>query len=155
LIEQCTNICNEPDQSNPIIIILLTSKNRFGARIDVDRIQRKLVEKFPGKIVTIVDACQDGQSFEYVDIILYSKRFTQTGAVCLINKGLTKKYGRLKQSMAMVTSFPISILAQVRDAILIRSKFSASFLLIIFVYVSIILVICQHQYDQRRHSVWY
>jgi hypothetical protein len=115
LIEQCTNICNELNQSNPLIIILLTSKNRFGARIDVDRIHQKLFQIFSNKIITLVDACQDGQSFKYVDIILYSKRFTQTGAVCLIKKKLIEKYGNLKQNMALVTSFPISILAQVSD----------------------------------------
>jgi hypothetical protein len=113
LIEQCTNICNKMNQSDPMIIILLTSKNRFGARIDVDRIHQKLVEKFPKKIVTLVDACQDGKAFEYVDIILYSKRFTLTGAVALINKQLTEKHKRLKKSMALVTSFPVNILAQV------------------------------------------
>jgi len=31
LIEQCTNICNKVNQSDLLIIILLTSKNRFGA----------------------------------------------------------------------------------------------------------------------------
>jgi hypothetical protein len=112
LIEQCTNIC-KANKSDPMIIILLTSKNRFGARIDVDQIHQKLIEKFPNKIVTLVDACQDGQKFTYVDIILYSKRFTLTGAVALINKQLIEKHNRLKKNMALVTSFPVNILAQV------------------------------------------
>jgi hypothetical protein len=113
LIEQCKNICNQSKESNPLIIILLTSKNRFGARIDVDRIHQKLTEQFQNQIVTFVDACQDGQSFENVDIVLYSKRFTQTGAICVIKKRLIEKYGHLKQNMTIVTSFPINILAQV------------------------------------------
>jgi len=127
LIEQCTNICNKVNQSDPMIIILLTSKNRFGARIDVDRIHQKLVEKFPKKIVTLVDACQDGKAFEYVDIILYSKRFTLTGAVALINKQLTEKHKRLKKNMALVTSFPVNILAQVsvKDATLNRFSYTS------------------------------
>ncbi|UJR17772.1 hypothetical protein I4U23_004670 [Adineta vaga] len=112
LTEQCNNICNRRNQTNPLIIILLTSKNRFGARIDVDRIHRELFKAFPGKIVTIVDACQDGQSYQDADVIIYSKRFTTTGAICLINKRLSKEHNELRKNMMLPTSFPVNILAQ-------------------------------------------
>lgn len=94
----------------------------MGARIDVEEIHQKLFERFSGKIVTFVDACQDGQSFQHVDIILYSKRFSITGAIGLINKRLIEKYDHLKQSMALMTSFPVNILAQmcINDEILNR-----------------------------------
>ena len=122
LRDQCANILNEVNQSQSLIIILLTSKNRFGARIDVDHIHQKLHGKFPGKIVTLVDACQDAQFFESVDIILYSKRFTTTGAIALLNKRLVKEHEALRQNMKLITSFPVNILAQVcrHDSILSR-----------------------------------
>lgn len=122
LTDQCANILNEVNQSQSLIIILLTSKNRFGARIDVDHIHQKLQGKFPGKIVTLVDACQDAQFFESVDIILYSKRFTTTGAIALLNKRLVKEHETLRQNMKLITSFPVNILAQVcrHDTILNR-----------------------------------
>jgi len=113
LIEQCKNICKRMDKSHPLIIILLTSKNRFGARIDVDKIHQQLVNKFSGKIVTLVDACQDAQSFQDVDVILYSKRFTINGAIGLVNKRLIKEHDQLRKNMTLGVNFPVSILTQV------------------------------------------
>ncbi|CAF1334285.1 unnamed protein product [Adineta ricciae] len=112
LVQECRNVCNRMRSSNPLILILLTSKNRFGARIDVDRIHQQLHQHFPNKIVTLIDACQDGQSFHNVDIIIYSKRFTTTGAIGLVHKRLSKEHNELQKNLTLGTSFPVSILAQ-------------------------------------------
>ncbi|CAF2760765.1 unnamed protein product [Rotaria sp. Silwood2] len=114
LQEQCSNICNSTNQPHPLMLILLTSKNRFGAYIDVDRIHQVLNERFPGKIVTLVDACQDAHPFQNVDIIVYSKRFSTTSAIALVSQRLLKKYPELRTRMAPRTNFSIELLAQVR-----------------------------------------
>jgi hypothetical protein len=110
LKQRCSKIYSE--QSKPIIIIILTSKNRFGHRIDVDFIHTELTQRFP-TIVTIVDGCQDGQAFTEVDIVIYTKRFTTTGAIGLVNKIFLSKNSLLRKRLTVGTNFPIGILAQV------------------------------------------
>ena len=102
----------ENNRKKPVIIILLTSKNRFGHRIDVDLIHSDLTKDF-SNVVTIVDACQDGQSFREVDIILYTKRFAATGAVGLVNQLFLSKHAALQRKLTAITTFPIGILAQI------------------------------------------
>jgi hypothetical protein len=113
LQQHCSNIYSQQnDGIKPTIIILLTSKNRFGHRIDVDRIQSELSMKF-SSIVTIVDGCQDGQTFAEVDIVVYTKRFTTTGAIGVVNKTFLAKHPLLSRKLTVSTSFPIGILAQI------------------------------------------
>ena len=110
LIERCAKI----DTDGPVrstIVILLTSKNRFGHRIDVDLIHRELTARFSG-VFTLVDACQDGQVFTDVDFIVYTKRFTTTGALGLVNRTFLEKNALLSKKLTVSTSFPISIIAQ-------------------------------------------
>ena len=110
LIERCANI--DPDELvKPTIVVLLTSKNRFGHRIDVDRIHRELTGRFPSA-VTLVDACQDGQTYTDIDILVYTKRFTTSGALGLVNRAFLAKNALLAKTLTVSTSFPISILAQ-------------------------------------------
>lgn len=110
LIERCAKI-DDGGLVKPTIVILLTSKNRFGHRIDVDLIHRELTARFSG-VFTLVDACQDGQAFTDVDIIIYTKRFTTTGALGLVNRAFLEKNARLSKKLTVSTSFPISILSQ-------------------------------------------
>ena len=111
--ERCSNICRRQDNEiKPSIIILLTSKNRFGHRIDVDFNHSELTQGFP-TVVTIVDACQDGRPFTEVDIAIYTKRFTTTGSVGLVNQIFLSKHSVLRKKLTVPTSFPIGILAQI------------------------------------------
>ncbi|CAF3702049.1 unnamed protein product [Adineta steineri] len=115
LKQRCLNIYNQNNNNNgidPIIIILLTSKNRYGERIDVDSIHLELSQYF-STIVTIVDGCQDGQAFTNVDIVIYSKRFMQTGAIGLVNRTFLEKNPPLHKKLSLCTNFPIGILAQI------------------------------------------
>ncbi|CAF4404128.1 unnamed protein product, partial [Adineta steineri] len=115
LKQRCLNIYNQNNNNNgidPIIIILLTSKNRYGERIDVDSIHLELSQHFSA-IVTIVDGCQDGQAFTNVDIVIYSKRFMQTGAIGLVNRTFLEKNPSLHKKLSLCTNFPIGILAQI------------------------------------------
>lgn len=113
LIERCSSIYNRPNNGTvPIIIILLTSKNRFGHRIDVDFIHSELTKRFD-TVVTIVDGCQDGQAFTEVDIVIYTKRFTSIGAIGLVNKSFLSKHPFLIRKLKVGTNFPVGILAQV------------------------------------------
>ena len=110
LIKRCSKI-DDGDLVKPTIVILLTSKNRFGHRIDVDLIHRELTGRFRD-VFTLVDACQDGQAFTDVDIIVYTKRFTTTGALGLVSRAFLEKNAPLSKKLTVSTSFPISILAQ-------------------------------------------
>ncbi|CAF3814399.1 unnamed protein product [Rotaria sordida] len=113
LKQRCLNIYNQQkNENNPIIIILLTSKNRFGHRIDVDFIHLELSKRF-STIVTIVDACQDGQAFTDVDIVIYTKRFTSTGAIGLVNRTFLAKHELLCKKLMIGTNLPVGILAQI------------------------------------------
>ncbi|CAF4694830.1 unnamed protein product [Rotaria sp. Silwood1] len=113
LKQRCSNIYDQQkNESNPIILILLTSKTRFGHRIDVDFIHSELSKRF-STIVTIVDACQDGQPFTDVDIAIYTKRFTPTGAIGLVNKTFLAKHGLLCKKLTVGTNFSVGILAQI------------------------------------------
>lgn len=116
LKQHCSNIYEQHQHQNhenkPTIIILLTSKNRLGHRIEVDFIHSELCTQFP-TVVTIVDACQDGQSFREVDIIIYSKRFTTIGAIGLVNKSFLEKNTVLRKKLTVSASFPVGIVAQV------------------------------------------
>ncbi len=113
LKQRCANIYSQQNNRiNPTIIILLTSKNRFGYRIDVDLIHSELSKRFPS-IVTIVDGCQDGQAFTEVDIVIYTKRFTTTGAIGLVNQIFLTKNSLLRKKLTVGTNFPLGILAQV------------------------------------------
>ena len=109
LVERCSKI-EDGDLVKPTIVILLTSKNRFGDRIDVDLIHRELTERFRG-VFTLVEACQDGQAFTDVDVIVHTKRFTTTGALGLVNRTILAKNTLLSKKLTSSTSFPISILA--------------------------------------------
>lgn len=114
LRQHCLSISNRSknDTNSLVIIILLTSKDRFGHRINIDLIHSTLTKEF-SSVVTIVDGCQDGQSFTEVDIAIYSKRFTTTGAIGLLNKIFLSKHPLLVKKLTVGTSFPIGILAQV------------------------------------------
>ena len=113
LRQRCSDIYNQQNNEiKPTIIILLTSKNRFGHRIDVDCIHSELNMWF-STIVTIVDGCQDGQVFNDVDIVVYTKRFTTTGALGVLNKTFLSKNPFLAKKLTVSTSFPIGILAQI------------------------------------------
>ncbi|CAM4739689.1 unnamed protein product [Rotaria magnacalcarata] len=112
LKQQCSNIyAQKKNAIEPLIVILLTSKNRYGHRIDVDFIHSELSKRF-STITTIVDGCQDGQAFTEVDIIIYTKRFTTTGAVGLVNKIFLAKNTLLRKKLTVSTNFPVGILAQ-------------------------------------------
>jgi len=113
LKQRCLNIDRQQNNEiKPVIIILLTSKNRFGHRIDVDLIHSELTKRF-STVVTIVDACQDGRAFTEVDIAIYTKRFTTTGAVGLVNQIFLSKNSLLRKKLTVATSFPVGILAQI------------------------------------------
>ncbi|CAF3426644.1 unnamed protein product [Rotaria socialis] len=112
LKQQCSNIyAQKKNAIEPLIVILLTSKNRYGHRIDVDLIHSELSKRF-SSITTIVDGCQDAQAFTEVDIIIYTKRFTTTGAVGLVNKIFLAKNALLRTKLTVSTNFPVGILAQ-------------------------------------------
>jgi hypothetical protein len=113
LKKRCSKIYNQQNNGiHPTIVILLTSKNRFGHRIDVDFIHSELTKRF-STIVTIVDGCQDGQAFTEVDIIIYTKRFTTTGAIGLVNKIFLSKNSLLSKKLTVGTNFLVRLLAQV------------------------------------------
>ena len=113
LRKHCSRICREENNDKcPIIIILLTSKTRLGQRIDVDYIHCQITREF-STVITIVDGCQDGQTFTDVDIIIYSKRFSTTGAIALINKIFLSKHLLLSRKLTVGVSFPVNILAQI------------------------------------------
>ncbi|CAF3462508.1 unnamed protein product [Rotaria sp. Silwood1] len=78
----------------------------------VDFIHSELSKRF-STIVTIVDACQDGQPFTDVDIAIYTKRFTPTGAIGLVNKTFLAKHGLLCKKLTVGTNFSVGILAQI------------------------------------------
>lgn len=112
LTQHCSNIyAQQKDKIKPIIIILLTSKNRFGHRIDVDFIHSDLSQHFP-TIITMVDGCQDGKAFTDVDIVIYTKRFTTIGAIALVNKSFLAKNELLYKKLSIGTNFSAGILAQ-------------------------------------------
>ena len=75
-------------------------------------IHNELKRRFP-RIVTLVDGCQDGQTFKDVDIIVYSKRFTTTGALGVVNKEFLSKHPFLGKKLTTCTSFPVGIIAQI------------------------------------------
>ena len=113
LQERCHKINKQEDNRRaPTILILLTSKNRYGQRIDVDFIHCELTKEF-SNVVTIVDACQDGQTFRDVDIIVYTKRFSATGAIGLVNQTFICKHAVLRRKLKAITTFPVGILAQI------------------------------------------
>jgi hypothetical protein len=112
LKQRCSDIyCRENNGMKPIILIFLTSKNRFGCRIDVDLIHSQLSKQFP-TIVTIIDGCQDGKAFTEVDIVIYTKRFTTTGAIGLVHKTFLAKNSLLSKKLTASTNFSVGILAQ-------------------------------------------
>ncbi|CAF1616495.1 unnamed protein product [Adineta ricciae] len=113
LRQRCRNISRKNMNQIPAtIVILLTSKNRFGCRIDVDHIHTELKREFP-QIITLVDGCQDAMAFTQVDIIVYSKRFTTTGAIGLVSKDFLIKNPRLRKKLTPRANFPVGILAQI------------------------------------------
>ncbi|UJR30281.1 hypothetical protein I4U23_017819 [Adineta vaga] len=116
LKKRCLDIYRS-DTNNVVqtIIILLTSKNRFGYRIDVDYIHLRLNAELSNhvKLITIVDGCQDGVAHKNVDLIVYTKRFTTTGAMAVVNKEFLLKNPMLRNKLTAGVNFPISILAQI------------------------------------------
>ncbi|CAF4294541.1 unnamed protein product, partial [Adineta steineri] len=48
-----------------------------------------------------------------VDIVIYSKRFMQTGAIGLVNRTFLEKNPSLHKKLSLCTNFPIGILAQI------------------------------------------
>jgi len=113
LKKRCSNIYKQQNQKiNPTIIVLLTPKNRLARRINVDFIHSELSKRFPS-IITIVDGCQDGQAFTDADILIYTKRFTTTGAIGLINKIFLAKNPTLCTKLTVGNNFSIGTLAQI------------------------------------------
>lgn len=114
--QHCLSVCEMIQKSNktgiqPIIVILLTSKNRYGQKIDVDAIHTDLTRTYE-RVVTIVDGCQDSQPYNEVDIIIYSKRFATRGAICLLKNIFNEKNSNISSKLRNAANFPIRTVAQ-------------------------------------------